>query len=432
MQEKNKQNKPVWKSPFPEMEQDVNDFWKKNRIFEQSVERDPKKGDYVFYDGPPFATGTPHYGHIVASIMKDAVPRYWTMQGYRVERKWGWDCHGLPIENIVEKELGSKSKRDIEEIGVAKFNEMCRSKVMDYVEDWKVVINKLGRWADMENDYKTMDLDFMESVWYVFKTMYEKGLVYEGYRSMHVCPRCETTLSQSEVTEGYKDIKDLSAIAKFKVESEKLKVDGDVYVLAWTTTPWTLIGNVALAVAVAENIDYQILEFDNDCKTLLCSKGDKIIIANDRHIENLIFGGMIHCDDSKLNQNKKVYYVNYKNNIEEKIFFSLRKTGINGKDLVGLEYKPLFDYYSSDEKLENRENGWKIYAGDFVTTDEGTGIVHIAPAFGEDDMQLGKKHNLPFVQHLTMDGNFKPEVKDFQGLNVKPIDNHMATDIEII
>src|SRR3989339_1176968 len=277
-----------------ERENKVNDFWDDAKIFEKQVNKDAPNGEYTFYDGPPFATGLPHYGHIVASIIKDVVPRFWAMNGYKVERKWGWDCHGLPIENIVEKELNFQNKKDIEKLGIDRFNNLCRSKVTSYVEDWKKVIRQLGRFVDMQNSYKTMDLEFMESVWWVFKEIYDKDLVYKGYRSMHICPRCETTLSQSEVTEGYKDIKDLSAIAKFKVESEKLKVDGDVYVLAWTTTPWTLIGNVALAVAVAENIDYQILEFDNDCKTLLCSKGDKIIIANDRHIENLIFGGMIH------------------------------------------------------------------------------------------------------------------------------------------
>ena len=218
--QKQKQQKQAQTNPFSEMEREVLNFWEENKIFEKSVERQAPRGDYVFYDGPPFATGTPHYGHIVASIMKDVVPRYWTMQGYRVERQWGWDCHGLPIENIVEKEMGSKSKKDIEKLGIEKFNELCRSKVLGYVDEWERVIRRLGRWADMKNSYKTMDLDYMESIWYVFKELYEKGLVYEGYRSMHVCPRCETTLSQQEVSEGYKDIKDLSATAKFELEDE--------------------------------------------------------------------------------------------------------------------------------------------------------------------------------------------------------------------
>lgn len=380
-EEKQAQNR----SPFPEMEEEVLNFWEKGKIFEKSVEKEAPNGDYVFYDGPPFATGLPHYGHLVGNIMKDVVPRYWTMKGYRVERKWGWDCHGLPIENIVEKELGSKSKKDIEKLGVAKFNEICRSKVLSYVKDWEAVIRKLGRWADMKNSYKTMDLDFMESVWAVFKTMYDKDLIYKGYRSMHICPRCETTLSQSEVAEGYRDIKDLSCIAKFELVDEP-----GIYLLAWTTTPWTLIANVALAVG--GDMAYVKVK----------SEGENYILAKEL-IEIVL---------------------------KEKEFEIIEK--FKGSDLFGKKYKPLFNYYSDDEKLENRKNGWQIYAGDFVSTEEGTGIVHIAPAFGEDDMNMGKEHNLPFVQHIGMDGNFMSEVKDFEGRNVKPIDNNMSTDIEII
>ncbi len=391
------------KNIFAEKEENVIKFWDDSRIFEKSIEKEASNGDYVFYDGPPFATGLPHYGHIVASIIKDVVPRFWTMNGYRVERKWGWDCHGLPIENIVEKELGSKGKKDVEKIGVTKFNELCRSKVTGYVNDWKKVIKKLGRWADMENSYKTMDLPFMESVWYVFKEMYEKGLIYKGYRSMHVCPRCETTLSQSEVTEGYKNIKDLSATAKFELVDEP-----GTFVLGWTTTPWTLIGNVALAVGT--DIDYIAV---------------KVTEEEASHKFNVKIGEVIilSAETAKRILGKEI--LSLKKGIE--ILNSYK-----GSDLIGKKYKPLFNYYSNDKSLENRKNGWKIYAGDFVNTEEGTGIVHIAPAFGEDDMNLGKDNNLPFVQHLTMDGYFKEEVIDFPGLNVKPSGNHMSTDIEII
>lgn len=376
---------------FPEMEREVLKFWEENKVFEKSLENRKDSKEYTFYDGPPFATGTPHYGHIVASVMKDVVPRYWTMRGYYVDRKWGWDCHGLPIENIVEKELGSKKKKDIEEMGVEKFNELCRSKVLNYVDEWEKVIGRLGRWADMKNAYRTMDRDYMESVWWVFKELWDKGLIYEDYRSMHVCPRCETTLSQTEVSEGYKDIKDLSVIAEFKLIDEE-----NTYILAWTTTPWTLPGNVALAVG--ENIDYVKIEKKDE------GAGEfiKFILAKDR------LGEIFKDDDYKIVEDFK------------------------GKDLIGKKYKPLFDFYAKDEKLENRENGWKIYAGDFVTTDEGTGVVHIAPAFGEDDMRLGKENNLPFIQHVAMDGSFKDEMEELAGLNVKPIDNHQATDIEII
>ncbi len=384
---------------LPKMEEGVLDFWEKNKIFEKSV-ANPATGarDYVFYDGPPFATGTPHYGHIVASVMKDIVPRYWTMKGYRVERKWGWDCHGLPIENIAEKEMGIKNKKEIENLGVEKFNEICRSKVLSYVGEWKKVIRRLGRWADMENDYKTMDLDFMESVWWVFKQLWDKGLIYEGYRSMHICPRCETTLSQQEIAEGYKMVKDLSATVKFELADEP-----GTFVLAWTTTPWTLIGNTALAIG--KDIDYAMIKI-------------KITTQNEKIVDEI--------------------YVLAKERIES-VFqdceIEILKE-VKGRDLVGKKYKPLFDYYAKDDspagELENKENGWKIYSADFVNTDEGTGIVHIAPAFGEDDMNLGKKYSLPFIQHVNMDGTIRREAGEFAGMNVKPAGDTQKTDVEII
>ncbi|NCF75151.1 MAG: isoleucine--tRNA ligase [Xanthomonadaceae bacterium] len=386
----------IKKGNFSQQEEEILKFWKENKIFEKSLKKEAPKGDYVFYDGPPFATGLPHYGHIVASIIKDVVPRYQTMKGYHVERKWGWDCHGLPIENIVEKEFGSQSKKDIEKMGVEKFNKICRSKVLNYVKDWEKTIKRLGRFVDMKNSYKTMDLDFMESVWWVFKELWDKGLIYKGYKPMHICPRCETTLSQSEVAEGYKNIKDLSATVKFKLKAGQkigdFVVDDNTYILAWTTTPWTLIGNVALAIN--KSIKYQVLSIKG--------KPEKYILAKNR-VKDVL------------------------KDKEYKIIID-----IEGKGLVGLKYKPVFDYYSKDKNLENKENAWKIYHGDFVTTDEGTGVVHIAPAFGEDDMNLGEKYNLPFIQHVKMDGVIKKECKDFAGMNVKPIGDHQKTDVEII
>ena len=374
-------------NPFPAMEEEVLNFWEKNKIFEKSLKKEAPQGDYVFYDGPPFATGEPHYGNLVASIMKDAMPRYLTMQGYRVERRWGWDCHGLPVENLAEKELGFKSKQDIEAMGVAKFNDYCKSIVLRYAEEWKKTIRRIGRWVDMENDYKTMDPDYMETIWWVFKSLWDKKLVYKGYKAMHICPRCGTTLSNFEVTQNYKDIKDLSATVKFELEDEP-----GTFVLAWTTTPWTLIGNVALAVN--ESIKYQILSIKGD--------NEKYIVAKER-VEDIF------------------------KDKEFKI-----EAEVKGKNLVSKKYKPLFDYYSKDEKLENKANGWKIYAGDFVTTEDGTGVVHIAPAFGEDDMKLGQENNLPFIQHVSMDGVIKPEAKDFAGMEVKPTGDTQKTDVEII
>lgn len=406
------------KSDFPKMEEEILAYWDANDIFKKSVEKAAPKGDFVFFDGPPFATGTPHYGHIVASAIKDAVPRYFTMRGYRVERKWGWDCHGLPIENIAEKELGIRHKKEIEELGVAKFNDICRSKVLEYAEDWKKVMHRFGRWADMENAYKTMDRDYMESVWWVFKELWDKGLVYEDYRSMHICPRCETTLSQQEVSEGYKDVKDLSVIAKFELvdtptphpaepgSSPQAGEQGTkTYVLAWTTTPWTLPGNVALAVG--EDIEYVKVK-------------DMWIPADKENIKPL--EDLKNPDAVKIKEEycilAKETFENHKHkfhNSDPKIVETF-----TGSELVGKSYKPLFDYYAKDETLENHANGWKIYAADFVTTEDGTGVVHIAPAFGEDDMALGKKESLPFIQHVGMDGIMKDEVTDLAGKSVSP------------
>ncbi|OQA36978.1 MAG: Isoleucine--tRNA ligase 2 [Parcubacteria group bacterium ADurb.Bin326] len=377
-----------WVNPIPEREREIQKFWEDNKIFEKSLEQTKDGKQYSFYDGPPFATGTPHYGHMVASLMKDVVPRFWTMRGRYVERRWGWDCHGLPIENMVEKELEFKSKKDIEEYGIDKFNEYCRSKVLMYVEEWKKTIKRFGRWADMEDSYKTMDLSYMESIWWVFKQLYDKGLVYEGYRSMHVCPRCETTLSQQEVSEGYKDIKDLSVTAKFELVDEP-----GTYVLAWTTTPWTLPGNVALAVG--EDVDYVMVKFDES----------NLILAKDL-VEKVLAGQKFET-------------------IKE----------LKGAELVGKKYKPLFPYYESEEarkKLPNSENLYTIVTADFVTTTDGTGVVHIAPAYGEEDMQLGKEKNLSFIQNVTLSGNFKDEVVDFAGMNVKPADDTQKTDVEVI
>ncbi len=386
----------------PQIEQKILEFWDKNKIFEKSLKKKSPEGDFVFYDGPPFATGTPHYGHIVASLMKDIVPRYWTMKGFRVERRWGWDCHGLPIENIVEEEMGIKSKKQIQEIGIDKFNEACRSKVLLYAEEWRKVIRRLGRWVDMNNDYKTMDRDFMESVWWVFKQLWVKGLIYEDYKSMYICPRCETTLSQSEVSQGYQDVKDISVVVKFKLTPEsvkelkevgspfdKLGANENVFVLSWTTTPWTLPGNVALAVG--GHLKYVLVE----------SGDEKYILVK----QNL---GAIFKDEE--------YTI-----LQE----------VKARDLENKRYRPLFDYYLNRD-LGNKENLYTIQLADFVTAEDGTGIVHIAPAFGEDDMNLGREKKLPFIQHVGMDGRFTEEIIDFQGEEVKPKSDPLRTDKKIL
>lgn len=396
---------------FPKMEEATLKYWETENIFEKSVSKRAGKPRYSFNDGPPFATGTPHYGHIVASVIKDAVPRYWTMRGFQVERKWGWDCHGLPIENIAEKALGIKHKKDIEALGVAKFNDFCRSTVMEYAAEWEKVMPRIGRWADMQHAYKTMDKEYMESVWWVFKTLWDKGLIYESYRSMHICPRCETTLSQQEVSDNYIEVKDLSVVAKFELVDEP-----GTYVLAWTTTPWTLPGNVALAVG--RDIEYVKVKFENHEEHEEYSSDYSV------HKKKIIKNGTYIFAKKRYLEFNELFdptgFTEFLNGTIQIEGISNVEGVIRGKDLVEKRYKPLFESYSKDTTLENHANGWKIYAADFVTTEEGTGVVHIAPAFGEDDMELGKKESLPFIQHVRMDGTIKEEVKEFAGTDISP------------
>lgn len=385
-----------------EREENILKFWNENVIFEKTLKKTKGKKTFVFYDGPPFATGTPHYGHLLTSFMKDVIPRYRTMKGNFVRRVWGWDCHGLPLENVVEKELGLEHKKDIEKFGIEKFNETARTSVLRYDADWKKMIPRIGRWVDMEHSYKTMDATYSESIWWAFKTLYNKKLIYKGFKPMHICPRCETTLAASEVTLNYKDITDISVIAKFELVDEP-----GTYVLAWTTTPWTLPGNVALAVN--PDAQYVVIDMDEQARDL---RG-KYIVAEKQII-------LLEENVEKKNPNKPLEI----NEI------------ISGKDLVGKSYKLLFDYYANDSKLPNRENGWKIYPASFVTTESGTGVVHIAPAFGEDDLKLGEKYDLPFIQHVGMDGTFTKEVKDFSGMQVKPKSDdektRLSADIAVI
>lgn len=371
------------------IEEKILAFWEEQKIFKKTLDKESPKGDFIFYDGPPFATGEPHYGHVVPGTVKDIIPRYKTMKGYRVRRRWGWDCHGLPVENIIEKELGFKSKKDILDYGIGKFNEKAQQSVMRYADDWRRIIPRLGRFVDMEDDYRTMDTPYTESVWWAFSELYKKGLIYEGFKSMNLCPRCETTLSNFEVTQGYKDITDISVFVKFELVDEP-----GTFLLAWTTTPWTLPGNVALAIN--SSIEYSKIKVG----------GEHFYVAK-----------------ARLSAIKVEYTA-----VSE----------ISGKDLIGKTYKPVFNYYTNDPKIKNKENGWKVYGADFVTTEDGTGIVHIAPAFGADDYELSLKHNLPFIQHVSTDGKFKAEVTDFVGQDVKPKstpeekDKHQKADIEII
>jgi len=387
----------VQKSEVALREEAMLQFWKENNIFKKSVETPAGSlpvGDFVFYDGPPFATGLPHYGHILAGTIKDAIPRFWTMNGYRVNRKWGWDCHGLPLENLIEKELGLGTKRDIEEYGVKNFNEKARGAVMRYADDWREIIPRMGRFVDMADDYKTMDSTYTESVWWVFKSLHEKGLVFEGFKSMHLCPRCGTTLSNFEVNQGYKDIKDIAVTVKLPLLDDAGSVT-DTSLLVWTTTPWTLSGN--MAAAVHNEIDYVTVK----------AEGEHFVLAKGR-----------------LSQLGDISY----EVVEE----------MKGSDLVGKKYLPPFDYIQK-QNLEGADKAWTIYHADYVELgEEGTGAVHIAPAYGDDDMKLAQEHGVPIVHHVDEAGHFKAFVTDFAGRLVKPKDDessgvdHKDTDIEIL
>jgi isoleucyl-tRNA synthetase len=372
------------KSAVAQKEEEILKFWQDNKIFEKSLGKPSPKGEFVFYDGPPFATGLPHFGNLVPGTIKDVIPRYKTMQGYHVDRRWGWDCHGLPIENLIQKENNLKTSKDIEEFGIKAFNQKAKDSVFRYAKEWGEIIPRTGRWVDMKNPYTTMDSSFTESVWWGFKELYDKGLVYKDFKTMHLSPLLETTLSNFEVNLGYKDIKDISVTVKFELEDEP-----GTFVLAWTTTPWTLPANVALAVG--ESIDYvKVLKDD-----------EKYIVA--KNLASQIFG-----DD----------YI-----VEEEM---------TARSLIGRSYKPPFDYYARKPDLENKENAWKIYPANFVTAEDGTGIAHEAPAFGEEDYQLLKEFNLPFVQHVNINGTIKDEAIDFAGLQAKPKDDPTATDVEVL
>ncbi|MDD2274233.1 MAG: isoleucine--tRNA ligase [Candidatus Pacebacteria bacterium] len=347
-------------------EEQILEFWKEKDIFHKSIKNRSNSSYFSFYDGPPFATGKPHYGHILATTIKDTVLRYWTMKGYQVPRRVGWDCHGLPVENLIEKELEIKNKKQIEEIGVEKFNEHCRSSVFNCVNDFQKTLERVGRWADYDEAYSTMDNNYIESVWWVLKQLWEKGLVEKNYRVSPYCPRCGTTLSNFEVNQGYKETKNRSVYVKFKVEE-------NTFLLVWTTTPWTLPGNVALAVN--EDLEYSYIQVENEEIYILATERLSII------------------------------------NGEYKILKKVR-----GKDLIGIEYEPLFNY------LPETKNAFKVLPGEFVSNEDGSGIVHINPMYGEDDFNIGKKYDLPFFHTVDNSGRFKDEVSDFKGEFVKDAD----------
>ncbi|MDR0635976.1 MAG: isoleucine--tRNA ligase [Treponema sp.] len=381
------------KVSFPKLEEEVAAFWEKNYIFEKSVHQRDGAEEYVFYDGPPFATGLPHFGHFVPSTIKDIIPRYLTMKGKKVERRFGWDCHGLPVENLIEKELGLNSKTDIEKYGIAAFNEACRNSVLRYTKEWRQVITRLGRWVDFDNDYKTMESDYMESIWWVMKSLWDKGLLYEGHYILPYCPRCSTVLSNHELNlGGHKDVHDPAITIRFKVNglvpaspamgasavaAFLTKPDVPTYILAWTTTPWTLPSNLALTLG--PEIDYVLIQ-DGDERYLLA--------------------------EARL----AAYYKSAAD------YTVLLRT--KGAALIGIEYEPLFPYF----KQAREQNAFRTYAGDFVSTEDGTGVVHTAPGFGEDDQRVLKGTGVPVICPIDAECRFTSEVPDYAGVFVKDAD----------
>lgn len=356
------------KADFVELENEVLKFWEEDKTFEKSVTQRSGAEEFVFYDGPPFANGTPHYGHIMVSYVKDVVARFQTMNGKKVERRLGWDCHGLPAEMSAEKQLGVSGRKQIEEFGVEKFNNFCRQDVLKYSGIWVDMFKRIGRWVDFSNDYKTMNLSFMESVISNFKQLYDKGLVYEDYRVLPYSWAAETPLSNFEVNQGYQDKTDNAITVMFKLEN-------GMNILVWTTTPWTLPSNLMLAVGL--DIDYAVME----------ENGQKYILAE------ALLG-------------------RYKKQLEK----AVKVGSLKGKDLVGLGYEPMFPYF----KQLKEKGAFRVLSGEFVSTEDGTGIVHIAPGFGQDDFEACRAYdeNFPIVCPVDEAGKFTAEVPDYQGKQV--------------
>lgn len=365
---------------FAEIEKEVLDFWQADDTFKKSLERNKGKRHFVFYDGPPFATGLPHYGHILTSYIKDTVPRYFTMRGMYVDRRWGWDCHGLPIEYEIEKKLNVSGKRQIEDYGIDRFNATCKSIVFTYADEWKDIITRLGRWVDFGRQYRTMDLSFMESVMWAFSEFYKKGLIYETPRVIQYCNRCQTPLSNFEtgLDDAFRERIDPAITVRLVLADSS----GES-ILIWTTTPWTLPSNVA--VAVGEDIEYHLLENE---------QGDKLWIAKDciQRYKQLESYKSVKC--------------------------------VKGKELVGRKYLPVFNYNT------HNENGFRIIGGDYVEVDTGTGFVHLAPTYGEDDARVCAKEGIVGFDPVGLDGKFTSLTPDLEGIDVFEANNIIITKLK--
>ncbi len=367
---------------FVDREKEVLEFWKENDVFKKSIDIRKNGEPYTFFDGPPTANGKPHIGHVLTRVIKDMIPRYRTMKGYKVIRKAGWDTHGLPVELEVEKKLGLDGKEQIEEYGLEPFIKECKESVWKYKGMWEDFSGTVGFWADMDNPYVTYHNSFIESEWWALKQIWDKKLLYKGYKIVPYCPRCGTPLSSHEVAQGYKDVKEKSVIAKFKVKEAE-----NEYFLAWTTTPWTLPSNVALCVNPVETYV--------KVKVSVNETGD---VVKEGEEDTAVKTEYYYLAEALLSVIEGVY------EIVEKY---------TGKDLEYKEYEPLFDYANPDKKC------YYVTCDGYVTLTDGTGVVHIAPAFGEDDANVGRKYDLPFVQLVDDKGQFKPEVTDLAGVFCK-------------
>jgi len=366
---------------FPKIEKKILKFWKKNRIFENSIEQRKKAPNFVFYEGPPTANAAPGIHHVLARAYKDIICRYKTMRGFKVLRKAGWDTHGLPVELEIEKKLGLKTKKDIEKYGIAKFNQKCKESVWAYKKDWEKLTERIAFWLDMENPYITYESDYIETVWWIIKQIYQKGLLYQDYKVVPYCSRCGTSLSSHEVALGYEKIKEPAIYIKFEILNPKFETKGKIYFLVWTTTPWTLPGNVAIAV----NPEFNYAEVKINNEYLILAKERLSILAKDYEL------------------------------VRE----------FRGKDLTELRYQPL---YPPDAEIS--KTAYKVIPADFVSLEEGTGLVHVAPAFGEEDMEAGKKNNLPILLNVDGEGKFTLDVKKWAGLYVKDADSLIIEDLK--
>ncbi|HAP35165.1 MAG TPA: isoleucine--tRNA ligase [Bacteroidetes bacterium] len=371
---------------YSEVEEEILKFWEENKVFEESVSSRNGKPQFTFYEGPPTANGRPGIHHVMARTLKDAICRFKTMSGFQVRRKAGWDTHGLPVEIEVEKQIGIKHKDEIIDFGVEKFNKACRESVWKYKVDWETMTREMGYWVDLNDPYVTFENNYIESIWWALKQFYSKDMIYRGYKIQPYCPRCETPLSSHEVALGYKDVKDPSVYIKMKLKDEI-----NSYFLVWTTTPWTLISNVALAVH--PDIEYVKVE-------LLSTEGE----------ESKPTGEFLILAKARLEVLKEKYTI-----VSE----------FKGKQLLGKEYERLFNYHQVKEK------GWYVVEADFVTTDDGSGIVHMAPAYGEDDYQICRKFNLPTIHPVNKSGEFEDAVTDFKGKFVKDADADIIHNLKV-